>query len=67
MLTEEFLKTIVLQIPAVGILLVFVVTLYRDMRNDAVVAQKQREESTGILLSMKEEITKLNEYLRAAE
>jgi hypothetical protein len=42
---DELIKTLLLQMPAIGILLLFTVQLYRDMRTDAIEAAKQRQES----------------------
>lgn len=59
MFTDEIIKTIILQIPAVGILLAFTVSLYRDMRNDAERAFKQREESIDAIRKLAESIDRL--------
>lgn len=42
---DELAKTLIVQAPAIGVLLVFTITLYRDMRLDAKTAFEQREET----------------------
>jgi hypothetical protein len=42
---DELAKTLLLQTPAIGVLLLFTIQLYRDMRTDAIEATRQRQES----------------------
>lgn len=64
---DEIIKNLALQAPAIAILLIFVVTLYRDMRKDAEAAAKQREETIAALRSLEIKISQLCECLSEAE
>lgn len=64
---DEIIKNLALQAPAIGILLIFTVTLYRDMRSDAQGAARQREETISALHSLENKIADLCECLSEAE
>lgn len=53
---DELIKTLIVQSPAIGVLLVFTITLYRDMRIDAEGAYKQREETIRALQALSSQI-----------
>lgn len=57
---DELVKTLLLQTPAIGVLLLFTVQLYRDMRTDAIEAAKQRQES---IMAIKELASKMDRMI----
>jgi len=57
---DELVKTLLLQTPAIGVLLLFTIQLYRDMRTDAIEAAKQRQES---IMAIKELSSKMDRMI----
>jgi hypothetical protein len=53
---DELVKTLLLQTPAIGVLLMFTIQLYRDMRTDAKEAANQRDQSIQAIKLLSEKM-----------